>query len=126
VEADPLDDRSERLEPDSLPDVYMVDDDSPDAEFSYDSDDGEVEKSLGKHLKTADLWDSYDYDDVDQGFSDHSNEDDDHNADYISPEELKDIRQEEALYNELVVGKPYIDMQDEWVEKEYYDVRMTL
>lgn len=126
VEKDPRDDISFEPDPEDLPDVYIVDGDyvDPDVEYSYDSEDGELEKSLNKHLKKADLWEGKDYPDVDQSFSDHENEED---ADSISPEELQDIRDDEKLYREFVVGgQPYIRMQDEWVHPNYYDVRMTL
>ena len=122
VPRDPMDDRPERLELDKLSDNFSASEDN----VSLDSDDGEVEVSHKRYLKTTDRFVRYDYHDVDQGFSDHSEQGDDYDPDSISPEELQDIIMDEKLYREVVGEGEYIDMQDEWVHPGYYSVRMTL
>lgn len=125
VETDVLDDISEKPSLDNLSDDDIPPGDDEDVGYSFDSDDSDTEESLGRHL-WPDGYLQYDYEDVDTGFSDHSDEED---ADLITPDEVRDILDDECLYNKLldqVDGRQYVEMQDKWVSPEYYEVRMTL
>jgi hypothetical protein len=92
--------------------------------FSYDSDDGEVEKSFNEYLK-GDLFQQYEYADVEETFSEFESEEVE-DPSSIPPEELQDIVADEKRYLEKCSGAPYKTFQDEWVDPEYYERRMEL
>ena len=98
--------------------------------FSYDSDDGEIERSHNEYLK-GDLFQQYEYADVEETFSDLDVEDS-YDPSIISLAELQDIEDDEKEYRQAcnaVQGDgrgSYMAFQDLWVDPEYYERRMEL
>lgn len=128
VEIDEADNVSEKPDPDYIPDVFESLYDDSDVPFCMDSDDEDgLRERREKYLK-GDIFEFYEYEDVEMGFSDHR--EDDENADVISDEELEDIRKDESLYMDALgpVGsrRDYAELQGEWVHPDYFTARETL